>query len=76
MKIPFIYDADGTMSMGRTFLVLLLLLAIYKFWFIGLDIPATLETIVMSLLGYELGKKARDAVVKVKTKDEEEANEP
>lgn len=75
MKMPFVYDSDGTISMGRSFLVLLLLLAILKFWWIGINIPSTLETIVMSLLGYELGKKARDAVVKVKTKDEE-GNEP
>ncbi len=73
--MPFIYDADGTISMGRSFLVLLLILAILKFWWIGINIPSTLETTVMSLLGYELGKKARDAVVKVKTKDEE-GNEP
>lgn len=71
MKMPFIYDADGTISMGRSFLVLLLLLAILKFWWIGINIPSTLETIVMSLLGYELGKKARDAVIKVKTRNEE-----
>lgn len=73
MKFPFIYDADGTLSIGRTFLVLLLILAILKFWWIGIDIPSTLETIVMSLLGYELGKKARDTVIKVKTKGEEDA---
>lgn len=72
MKVPFVYDADDTLSLGRSFLVMLLLLSIIKFWFIGIDIPSTLETIVLALFGYELGKKARDVVkTKITPKDED-----
>ena len=66
MKFNIIRDLDGEVSLSRSFLIMLLLLAIIKFWYLGIDIPGTMETILMSLLAYELGKKGRDTYIKTK----------
>jgi len=66
-------DKDNKLSLGRLFLMFLLILATAKFWYFGIEIPATMATVLMSLLGYELGKKGRDAYLK-KTKRRVGAN--
>lgn len=67
MKIPSILRAkSGGFSLGRSFLALMLGLAVGKFWLFGIEIPETMVTILISLMGYEMGKKGRDAYLQTK----------
>jgi len=67
MKVPSILRASGGgFSLGRSFLALMLGLAIGKFWFFGIEIPESMVTILISLMGYEMGKKGRDAYIRTK----------
>lgn len=59
-------DKDGKLSLGRTLLLILFLLAIGKFWLFGVEVPGTMATAFMTLLGYEVAKKGRDAYIQTK----------
>lgn len=60
-------DKDGKMSLGRSLLLIIFVLAVGKYWLFGVEIPATMATAFMTLLGYEVAKKGRDAYVQTKT---------
>lgn len=59
-------DKDGKLSLGRCLLMTIFLLAVGKYWVLGVEIPATMATAFMTLLGYEVAKKGRDAYVATK----------
>ena len=47
---------NGKLSIGRLLLISVFILALVR-WSQGVDIPTTMVTILMSLLGYVLGSK-------------------
>jgi len=59
-------NKNGTWSLGRVFITLLLLFSIGRFWALAIDIPANLALIIVTFLGYELGKKANSTIAELK----------
>jgi hypothetical protein len=59
-------NKNGSLSLGRFFITVLLLFSIGRYWSLLIDIPPNLAVIIITLLGYELGKKGRDAYVDIK----------
>jgi len=55
-KIAAPATENGNLSIGRTMMLVCFGIAAYK-WIIGIDIPDTQLTILMTLIGYILGTK-------------------
>lgn len=68
---PLITDADTLISVGRVS-YWIVFLSINTYWAIGKDVPETMTTILLSLMGYEIFKKGRDVVKGLSSGDETE----
>lgn len=56
---PLVHDADGLLSMGRIS-YWVVFTSINVFWIMEKQVPDTMTTTLMALMGYEIFKKGRD----------------
>jgi len=56
-----ISESDGKLSIGRTLLLALIILASFR-WMHGLDIPETMITLILTLVGYIFGGKTISSI--------------
>lgn len=59
-------NKNGSISLGRSTFVLLMIISTVKFWWAGVDIPPNLYMTLATVLVYELGKKGRDTYESIK----------
>lgn len=60
-------NKNGSISLGRSTFVLLMITSIVKYWWVGTDIPPNLYMTLATVLVYELGKKGRDTYEAIKS---------